>query len=48
MNRLETIASRQRKFRVRDALFAAFVVLAAAIAVASVSTDSNPVPMVQR
>jgi hypothetical protein len=41
MNRLETIADRQRKNRVRDIVFAAFVVLAAAIGVASVSTATT-------
>ena len=36
MNRLDTIANRQRKSLVRDALFAAFIVMAAAIGVTSV------------
>lgn len=38
MTRLETIANRQRKTRVRDALFAAFIGLAAVIGATSVST----------
>ena len=33
MNRLETIATRQRKSLLRDVAFAAFVVIAAALAV---------------
>lgn len=38
MNRLDTIVSRQRKSRVRDLAFAAFVVLAGACSIATVST----------
>jgi len=38
MNRLDNIASRQRKSLVRDVLFAAFVVMAAAIGVTSVGS----------
>lgn len=37
MSHLENIAMRQRKSRVRDALFAAFVALAAITAVSTVS-----------
>ena len=37
-NRLDTIANRQRKLILRDVLFAAFVVMAAAIGVTSVGT----------
>jgi hypothetical protein len=47
MNRLETIADRQRKTRVRDVVFAAFVVLAVAIGVASVSTGGTTAPIAQ-
>jgi len=38
MNRLDTIASRQRKSRVRDALFAALVAVAAAVSISSMHT----------
>ncbi|MGE0867854.1 MAG: hypothetical protein AB7P03_04805 [Kofleriaceae bacterium] len=38
MNRLDTIATRQRKSFVRDALFATLVALAAIVSVSSVST----------
>jgi len=38
MNRLATIATRQKKSFVRDALFAAFVALAGIVAVTGVST----------
>ena len=38
MTRLETIATRQRKSRVRDAIFAAFVGLAAVLGATSVTT----------
>lgn len=38
MNRLETIVARQRKSRVRDLAFAAFVVLAGACSIATVKT----------
>jgi len=37
-NRLDTIANRQRKSLLRDVLFAAFVVMAAAIGVTSVGS----------
>jgi hypothetical protein len=40
-NRLETIANRQSKSRVRDFFFAACVTLAAALSIATVSTASN-------
>jgi hypothetical protein len=36
MNRLDTIADRQRKSKMRDLMFAAFIVMAAAIGVTSV------------
>lgn len=39
--RLATIATAQKKTRVRDALFAAVVALAAAISVSSVATAAN-------
>ena len=38
MTRLETIAARQRRSRVRDIAFAAFVVLAGVASLATVST----------
>lgn len=40
-NRLDTIANRQRKLILRDVLFAAFVVMAAAIGVTSVGSAIN-------
>jgi hypothetical protein len=40
-NRLQTIATRQRSTRLRDMVFAAFVALAATIAVTSVSTAAH-------
>ncbi len=45
-NRLETIATRQRSTRLRDAMFAAFVMLGIAISastVATAATAANPV-----
>jgi hypothetical protein len=49
-NRLATIATRQRSTRLRDAMFAAFIALAAAIAVTSVGTavDAASTHLVQR
>jgi hypothetical protein len=41
MNRLETIATAQKKTRVRDAIFACFVALAAVITVTTVTTATN-------
>ncbi len=41
MTRLDTIARRQRSTRVRDLMFAAFVALAAAISVATISTAAD-------
>ena len=38
MNRLDTIATRQRKSRVRDAIFATAIAFAAIISITSVST----------
>ena len=38
MTRLDTIASRQRRSRVRDLMFVAFVALAAAISATTVTT----------
>jgi hypothetical protein len=37
-NRLHSIATRQRKTRVRDAIFATFVALAAVVSVTTVGT----------
>jgi hypothetical protein len=48
MNRLETIADRQRKTLVRDVLFAAFVVLAGAVGIASVSGAASAAQVAQR
>ena len=49
-NRLSTIATAQKKTRVRDAIFAAFVVVGAALAVVSVSTaaETASTQLVQR
>ncbi|MEO8703727.1 MAG: hypothetical protein ABI867_26995 [Kofleriaceae bacterium] len=47
MTRLETIAARQRQTRIRDLVFAAFVALAVAIGVASVSTGGTTTPIAQ-
>jgi hypothetical protein len=41
MTRLETIVTRQKKSRVRDLAFAAFVVLAGACSIATVSTAAQ-------
>ena len=41
MTRLDNIATAQKKTRLRDAMFACFVALAAAIAVTSVSTAAS-------
>jgi hypothetical protein len=38
MNRLDNIASRQRKSRVRDVLFAALVAVAAAVSISTMHT----------
>lgn len=40
-NHLETIATRQRSTRVRDAIFAAFVALATVISVTTVSAAAE-------
>ena len=41
MNRLDNIATRQSKTRLRDAFFAACVALAAAVSIVTVSTASH-------
>lgn len=41
MTHLENIAARQRKSRVRDALFAAFVALGAVVSIGTMSTVAN-------
>lgn len=41
MTRLENIATRQRSTRIRDAVFATFVALAAAVSITTVSTAAN-------
>ncbi len=48
MTRLETIAAAQKKTRVRDAIFACFVALAAAVAITSVTTAADAAHVVQR
>jgi hypothetical protein len=48
-NRLATIATRQRRSRTRDLVFAAFVALAAIIAATSVATAADAsTPIVSR
>lgn len=41
MKHLDHIASRQRKSRVRDAIFAAFVALGAIVSISTMSTVAN-------
>jgi hypothetical protein len=41
MNHLDNIAIRQRKSRVRDAIFAAFVALGAIVSISTMSTVAN-------
>lgn len=41
MNHLDNIAVRQRKSRVRDAIFAAFVALGAIVSISTMSTVAN-------
>lgn len=41
MTRLATIAAAQKKTRVRDALFACFVAIAAAVSITTVSTAAS-------
>ena len=49
MNHLNTIAARQTKTRLRDAMFACFVALAAAMTVTSIGTAAAAsVHMTQR
>jgi hypothetical protein len=52
MNRLATIATRQRKTRLRDALFAGLLAIAAVVSITSVSTACHaataPVHVAQR
>jgi hypothetical protein len=38
MNRLETIASRERKLKVRDLVFACFIALVAAVGATTIGT----------
>jgi hypothetical protein len=40
-NRLSSISARQKRTRLRDALFAAFLALAAVVSVTSVSTAAH-------
>ncbi|MBA2539218.1 MAG: hypothetical protein H0V17_06255 [Deltaproteobacteria bacterium] len=48
MTRLETIATAQKKTRVRDAIFACFVALAAAISITTVTTAASAANVTQR
>ncbi len=48
MTRLETIATAQKKTRVRDAIFACFVALAAAVAVTTVTTAAEAAHVTHR
>jgi len=41
MNRLETIATAQKKTRLRDVMFACFVALAAAVTITSIGTAAS-------
>lgn len=41
MNHLDNIAIRQRKSRVRDAIFVAFVALGAIVSISTISTVAN-------
>ena len=41
MNHLDNIAIRQRKSRVRDAIFAVFVALGAIVSISTISTAAN-------
>ncbi len=46
--RLQTIATAQKKTRIRDAIFACFVALAAAVAITSVTTAAEAANISQR
>jgi len=48
MTRLETIVTAQKKTRVRDAIFACFVALAAAISITTVTTAADAANVTQR
>ena len=48
MNRLDTIASRQRKSRARDLLFAAFVAIATLVSLSSVAVAADAAQVVAR
>jgi len=48
MNRLDNIATRQRKSRVRDVMFALLVVVAGAVSLSSVSTAAHAAQVVRR
>ena len=48
MNRLDTIASRQRKSRARDLLFAAFVAIATLVSLSSVAVAADAAHVVVR
>lgn len=41
MTHLDSIATRQRKSRIRDAIFAAFVALGVVVSIGTVSTVAN-------
>jgi hypothetical protein len=48
MNRLDTIASRQRKSRVRDLMFTAFVAIASLVSLSSVAVAADAAQVVAR
>jgi hypothetical protein len=48
MNRLDTIATRQKKSRSRDLLFACFLALAAVVSVTTVSTACQAAQVAHR
>ena len=48
MSRLETIASRQRKSRARDFLFAALVAVATLVSLSSVAVAADAAQIVSR
>jgi hypothetical protein len=47
-NRLETISNNNKRNRVRDALFACFIALAAALAVTAMTNVNGAAPISQR
>ena len=47
-NRLETISDNNKRNRVRDAFFACFIALAAALAITAMTTSDAAAPISQR